>query len=215
MKPMVPYSKLLLVFVAATVASTWAATLELGNPKDASASSTALPVKLLGSNAVVALQFDLSYPAAKVSFLTPELKTAGQCCRVTDRELATGLTRVVVYSVPNTALPQNLILELPISVEAGVGAGDVPLVIYNIWFADTAGMRIPAFAGYGPVAKCKRLNFTPAELNDPTISGDLADPGTDGLANLLEMLVRGQANASDPAKVPVVATVMDFQSQLQ
>jgi hypothetical protein len=37
-----------------------------------------------------------------------------------------------------------------------------------------------------PINIWRRANFTPAELANPSISGDLADPDHDGLANLME-----------------------------
>ena len=70
---------------------------------------------------------------------------------------------------------------------------------------------IPAAPSYGPVTKWKRLTFTPAELNNPLVSGDAADPERDGLPNLVEMLLRGRAKAADPTKVPALGAQLNPQ----
>ena len=86
------------------------------------------------------------------------------------------------------------------------------MTLSNIWFADSAGRMIPASPSYGPVTKWKRLTFTPAELQNPAISGDRADPDGDGLPNLVEMLLRGRAKAGDRDKVPGFELTVDAAS---
>ena len=177
--------------------------MELGDATS-STEQGSLPVRLLGSTTVVALQFDVSYPAAKVAISAPVARAAlAQAHQVTFRELAAGKTRVVVYSSRNKALPTDLLLDLPLTVQTGSNTMDAVVTLSNIWFADASGRMIPASASYGPVTKWKRFTFTLAELNDPVISGDSADSDGDGLPNLVELLLRGRAKFSDLNRLPV------------
>jgi hypothetical protein len=120
------------------------------------------------------------------------------------------MLRVVVYSGSNAALPQDLILDLPVTLNAGTPAEGPVVTLRNIWFADTQGRMIPASVNYGPVSRWKRFTFTLAELNDPLISSDLADPEADGLPNLVEMLLRGRAKLPDPTRLPLIAPFTDL-----
>jgi hypothetical protein len=49
----------------------------------------------------------------------------------------------------------------------------------------------------GPYDEWKAANFTAAELNDPSISGDNADPDGDGRSNLLEYAMGSNPRVSD------------------
>lgn len=186
-----------------------AATLELGDPAGITQVSANLPIRLAGSPAVVAMQFDVSFPATRVALNPPALKALVAQHRVSFRELQTGLTRVVVFSTANAALPQDLILDLPIVPQPRAKPEDLMLTISNIWFADARGRMVPASPSYGPVTKWKRLTFTPAELLNPAISGDAGDPERDGLPNLVEMLLRGRAKFSDTSKVPALGAQLN------
>jgi hypothetical protein len=188
-----------------------AATLELEDATSVTDISANLPIRLSGSPTVVAMQFDLSFPASRVAVNPPALKALVAQHRVSFRELHAGLTRVVVFSTANVALPQDLILDLPIVSQAQTKPEDLVLTISNIWFADAAGKMIQASPGYGPVTKWKRLTFTLAELLNPAISGDASDPDYDGVPNLVEMLLRGRAKTADPARVPVLGAQLNPQ----
>jgi hypothetical protein len=205
------FNKLLyaLGFFVAAFSLANAATLELSDPQTMTADAASFPVRLGGSNGVVAMQFDVTFPAAQASFSAPALKAVVDKHQVTYREVSAGMLRVVVYSGSNAALPQDLILDLPVTLNAGTPAEGPVVTLRNIWFADPQGRMIPASASYGPVSRWKRLTFTLAELNDPLISGDLADPENDALPNLVEMLLRGRAKLPDPTRLPVIAPFTD------
>lgn len=185
------------------------ATLELGDALPQTESAATFPMRLTGSVAVVAMQFDVSYPAARLALSAPAFKAAVTAHQMSFRELAPGVTRVVIFSTPNTALPASLILDLPVTVQAGNQAEDLVVTISNIWFADAGGRMIPASAGYGAIGKWKRLVFTPKELSDPAISGDARDPENDGLPNLVEMLLRGRVKTADFNRLPQQALTVD------
>ncbi|PYJ08544.1 MAG: xanthan lyase [Verrucomicrobia bacterium] len=53
-----------------------------------------------------------------------------------------------------------------------------------------------------PLNAWRRANFTPAELGDPTVSGDLADPDHDGLSNLEEYSLGLPPKDPNPANRP-------------
>ena len=60
-----------------------------------------------------------------------------------------------------------------------------------------------SFAGPNTVYELwKTEQFTPAQLADPTISGDFADPDLDGAGNLLEFALGMIPLLSDPEKLP-------------
>lgn len=191
-----------------------AATLELGDALPLTESTADFPVRLTGSTAVVAMQFDVSYPAARLGLSSPAFKAAVTKHQMSFRELTPGVTRVVIYSTPNTALPASLILDLPITLQTGNKAEDLVVTVSNIWFADAGGRMIPAAAGYGPVTKWKRLVFTAQELNNPAVSGDASDPEKDGLPNLVEMLLRGRVKALDLNRYPQQAFGVDPDGKL-
>jgi len=191
-----------------------AATLELGGALPLNNSTASFPVGLSGSVAVVAMQFDVSYPAARLTLSAPVFNAAVPKHQLVYRELAPGLTRMVVYATPNTALPTSLILDLPVSLPTGNQAEDLVVSISNIWFADASGRMIPASAGYGPVSKWKRLVFTPQELNNPAVSGDASDPEDDGLPNLVELLLRGRVKAQDFSRRPQQALMTGNDGKL-
>ena len=197
--------------LAGMLTSAMAATLELGDAASSEQPVASFPLRLAGSNAVVAMQFDLSFPASRVAVNSPAMTAVAAQHRVSFRELHAGLTRVVVYSAANAALPQDLILDVPVALQPPNQADDLTMTLSNIWFADSAGRMIPASPGYGPVTKWKRLSFTPAELLDPATSGDASDPERDGLPNLVEMLLRGRAKVADPTRVPAVGARLNPQ----
>ena len=203
------FAIILAALLSVCAAPTDAATLELGDPQSTEATPASFPLRLAGSNGVVAMQFDVSFPVALASFNAPGLRAVADKHRVTYRELSAGLLRVVIHSSANAVLPQDLILDLPVTLTAGTPAEGPVVTLRNIWFADSAGRMIPASANYGPVSRWKRFTFTLAELNDPTISGDLADPELDGLPNLVEMLLRGRAKVADPTRAPALAPFTD------
>lgn len=198
-------------WLAADAIETRAATLELGDPQTSIESFANSAVRLAGSNGVVALQFDLSFPVARVAITAPALTTVAAAHRLSFRELQSGLIRAVVFSPANAALPQDLILDVPLTLQPSNRAEDLVMTISNIRFADASGRTIPATPSYGPVTKWKRLTFTPAELANPAISGDASDPEHDGLPNLVEMLLRGRAKFSDASKVPVLGAQLNPQ----
>src|SRR5206468_1466128 len=53
-----------------------------------------------------------------------------------------------------------------------------------------------------PIDAWRLANFTPAELADPAISGDLADPDQDGFSNLEEYALGLPPKDPDPANRP-------------
>jgi hypothetical protein len=59
------------------------------------------------------------------------------------------------------------------------------------------------------LAEWKAGQFTPAELADPLISGDLADAEGDGLSTLLEYGLVSDPKVADPENLPQVVTVLD------
>lgn len=72
-----------------------AATLELGEALPLTDSTASFRVRLTGSVAVVAMRFDLSYPAARLILSAPVFKTAVTKYRMTFRKLSAGLPNLV------------------------------------------------------------------------------------------------------------------------
>ncbi|PWU16663.1 MAG: xanthan lyase [Verrucomicrobia bacterium] len=55
-----------------------------------------------------------------------------------------------------------------------------------------------------PINIWRRANFTPAELADPSVSGDLADPNQDGYSNLMSYALGISPKDPAPANLPSV-----------
>lgn len=69
---------------------------------------------------------------------------------------------------------------------------------------------MPALHATGPYEAWKAANFTSAELLDPTISGDNADPDGDGRVNILEYALGSNPHVSDAKSVnEPMGTVID------
>ena len=64
----------------------------------------------------------------------------------------------------------------------------------------------------GSYLQWQLAQFTPAELADPAISGDTADPNQNGLPNLLEYAMGLNAKTSDPAQLPHLQ-IVSFDAQ--
>ena len=74
-----------------------------------------------------------------------------------------------------------------------VSTGASNLVVY--------GLLIP------PYQLWQQANFSPAELANPTISGDAADPDGDGIPNLTEYAFNTNPKTTDSSGLPVMGTV--------
>ena len=61
-----------------------------------------------------------------------------------------------------------------------------------------------------PINVWRRANFTPAELADPSISGDLADPDHDGLSNLMKYALGLPPKAPAPANWPCASVATGY-----
>ncbi|MEM7145428.1 MAG: hypothetical protein AAF591_09845 [Verrucomicrobiota bacterium] len=72
----------------------------------------------------------------------------------------------------------------------------------------SAGFDLDAVAVLGTTPEAWRdTHFTPAELADPDVSGDLADPDGDGLANLAERALNtNPREINAPSNTPAAAT---------
>ncbi len=70
------------------------------------------------------------------------------------------------------------------------------------------------FYGLSPNQAWRNTRFSPAEMNDPSISGDAADPDRDGVSNLLEYVFSRDPRLpeSSPAMTVSVSRVGDSYS---
>lgn len=138
---------------------------------------------------------------------TAEPATTGGMSRSTritvSRNGFTDSPLVVPLTYGGTATPGTDYTSLPTSVTIPVGASSasiemIPLSDSNVEGVETftvsigAGITVssPGKASLiiedRPFDQWRKSQFSPADLNDPLISGDLADPDQDGFANLLE-----------------------------
>jgi hypothetical protein len=123
----------------------------------------------------------------------------------------------VNYTVGGTATPGMDYAALPGTVTLAAGA--VATNIYVSPLGDNLGtnqetviLSLTASANYAltslsnatvnlldrPLNDWLRANFSPAQLADPAISGDAADPAGDGLPNLLKYALGLNPNAAEP-----------------
>jgi endonuclease I len=72
-------------------------------------------------------------------------------------------------------------------------------------FVDHPDYAEMVFYGVSPGEAWKSTCFTVAEINDPTISGDAADPDGDGLGNLLEYLFNRDPRQPDQSATVTVS----------
>jgi hypothetical protein len=63
------------------------------------------------------------------------------------------------------------------------------------------------------LADWKAANFTPAELLDDAIAGDLADFEQDGMSTVLEYALVADPKVADPQHLPELVTVVDGGSE--
>jgi hypothetical protein len=123
----------------------------------------------------------------------------------------------VNYSVAGTATPGVDYVALPGSVTLATGA--IATNIYVLPLGDNLAtnqasvtLSLNASANYSltslsnatvnildrPINNWLRANFSSAQLADPAISGDAADPAGDGLPNLLKYALGLDPNATEP-----------------
>jgi len=111
------------------------------------------------------------------------------------------------------ALPQSITLRagavttnlwvVPIADEVVEGPETVTLTLltstnYTLTSVSNATVTIQD----RPIDQWRLLNFTPVQLADPLISGDLVDPDRDGLSNLMEYALGSTPMVDAPAQRP-------------
>ncbi len=154
-------------------------------------------------------------------------EAAGDSGRFTvARDNAGSSPLTVFYSVSGTATPTNDYAALPGSITIPGGATAAPVFVQpvtdNIVEGDeTVILTILSNTNYFAVSPAsavvtihdppedawKFAHFSAAQLLDPIISGDLADPDHDGRCNLLEYALGGNPLAADPPTLDPHATL--------
>jgi len=89
-------------------------------------------------------------------------------------------------TIPAGALATNIVVT-PLGSSLATNQATVTLTLVpSSNFTSTSLSNATIVILDRPINMWRRANFTPAELADPSISGDLADPDHDGLSNLME-----------------------------
>jgi hypothetical protein len=171
-----------------------------------SGESLLLPLSIAGPSPVVAMQFDVRFTKSIVDVLGPI--TAGDSNhRVMSREVGEGLRRVVVFSRSNALLPKDVVIDLPMLMAGTAPGTPSPMLrIEGLCFALENGTKITPAIQRGPIDSWFASNFTPAELQVPSIYGDDRDPDGDGLPNIVEFGVGGSPFTWDAPLLPAVTT---------
>jgi hypothetical protein len=129
---------------------------------------------------------------------------------------------VVNYTISGTATNGVDYNTLPGSVTVPAGSATAAISVQAIGDAiaegtDTLTLTLAAGTGYNlgtvnaatmkildrPVDDWRHANFTPAQLADPNVSGDLADADRDSLQTLAEYALGGDPNATTALPTPV------------
>lgn len=135
----------------------------------------------------------------------------------------TTLPLLVPLAVTGSAVSGTHFLPLPASVTFPAGQGSTTLQVTPIADSIAQGNRTvivaaaPDFTSVRdsaqtavvtiedkPADAWRTINFSPAELMDPTISGDNADPDGDALPNLIEYALGLPPKSSSPSPVPTI-----------
>ncbi len=97
------------------------------------------------------------------------------------------------------------------SISLGVGASTLNVGgAFTTFGGAPKGMlaRVLVNAPSGPNGAFLNANFTPAELSDPLIAGDTADPDHDGIPNLAEYAFALNPRTNGASGLPTVAVVL-------
>jgi hypothetical protein len=135
----------------------------------------------------------------------------------------------VYYQLSGTASNGVDYVSLPGTVDVAAGATNVVIAVTPLADAlaeglETAILTLQPAAGYGigaagdalvhlldlPVDDWRFGQFSAAELLEPTVSGDGADPEADGLANLLEYALGLDPHVADAAGQPAAGLTNGF-----
>lgn len=159
--------------------------LDVGSANGAPGENVLVPVDLLKSNPVVAVQMELKFPVSHVAVTPPTLVTATD--HRADSNVSTpGIQSIVIHSPSNSELPADFQVQLSLDLQPNSPAGGPSVSLEDILFSDATGATFGATVDYTLVETWRRTHFTEVERGNPAIIGDDRDPDGDRIPNLLE-----------------------------
>jgi hypothetical protein len=113
-------------------------------------------------------------------------------------------------TIPAGALATNIVIT-PLGSNLATNQATVTLTLVpSANFISTSLSNATILILDRPINVWRRANFTPAELADPSISGDLADPDHDGLSNLMKYALGLPPKASATANWPCASIATGY-----
>lgn len=167
--------------------------LDLGSANGPPGSGLLVPVAIDKENAVVAVQFVLTYPESHVESGPPVVSSESSDHRAQSSDDLEGSRQVVVFSPTNAELPPDFAVSLPVTLLPNSPTGGPSLEISRIVFSDANGNTFPAAARYSLVETWRKANFPEDQRKIPAVIGDDRDPDGDGTPNIGEL-----ARGTDP-----------------
>ena len=118
------------------------ATLSVGSVQTNAASIASIPITLSGASGVVAAQFDLVYPTTNLTSSSAVGGGALAGHAVVSTEASLGKRRVVIYSITNAVLSDDILAHVPLSVSPNTPGSVIPLTLTNVILASASGARV-------------------------------------------------------------------------
>lgn len=183
--------------------------LTLGSTNDVAGAVLQFPFSLTNTNQIVAMQFDLKFPAGVVDVGDASAASASTDHTAQSREVSAGTRRILVYSGSNQLLPNDLQLSVAVTLKPGTPQGGPTLNVSSIILTNAQGQTFSPTINRPALDAWRLANFTETERNDPGIIGDDKDPDGDGLSNLLEFLMGGNPRLQQATFKPQTAHGID------
>lgn len=177
-------------------------TLNVGSANGDSETTIQLPFNFTNTHQIVGMQFDVKFPVSLVEAGTGSTPSDGLIAE--SREIALGQRRIVVFSPTNVALPNDLILNIPLTLLPASPSGGPTVTVKNIIFTNRQGQTFTPTLNYKALDVWRQQHFTETELGDANLFGDDKDPDGDGIPNLLEFLEGANPRQRQSAASPVI-----------
>jgi hypothetical protein len=189
--------------------SAWSDAIFVGNAEGGVSDFLTLPVELINSNEIVAMQFDLHFNADKISIGSPSPSEQASSHQVDSREIGVGHRRIVVYSLSNQLLPSDAVADLPIQLLEDVPAPGEAITMDRVVLTNRLGQSFVPVINEISLDAWQRTYFTADERANAAIASDTADPDKDGQSNLLEYLTGGNPKSPRASERMSLATSND------
>lgn len=163
-------------------------TLTVGSANAPANTTVFLPFTFSNTHQIVGLQFDLVYPQSFVEAGLAQAASSSTNHQADSRVIGPGVQRIVLSSSSNQLLPDDIVLQIPLTLGAVSPQGGPSVKIQNIILSDAQGQSFSPVLNFSALETWKKAHFSDAELEDPNVAGDDRDGDGDQISNLMEFL---------------------------